>query len=155
MKNRFSGVRSSNTEKNILINNNFIIANVLNINTIFIGMMIVVVDYGIGNISSIINMVKKAGGQAVYTSSENEILQADKLILVGVGSFDTGMKNINESGLKPILDQKVLVDKTPVLGICLGMQLMTKGSEEGSLPGLGWIDGCTYKFPIVSKLFAL
>ncbi len=108
--------------------------------------MIVVVDYEIGNIGSIINMVKKVGGHAVCSSDKDEIKDADKLILAGVGSFDTGVINLENKNLIPLLEEKVLDDKIPILGICLGMQLMTKGSEEGNLPGLGWIDAQTVRF---------
>lgn len=108
--------------------------------------MIVVVDYGLGNIGSILNMIKKVGGKANCSSNIKEINDADKLILAGVGSFDTGIKNLNEKGLIPILSQRANKEKVPILGICLGMQLMTKNSQEGILPGLGWIDAVTKKF---------
>ena len=108
--------------------------------------MIVIVDYGIGNIGSIVNMIKKAGEKAVCSSNHEEIESADKLILSGVGSFDTGIKNIEDRDLRQILDKKVLKEKIPILGICLGMQLMTKSSEEGGLKGLSWVDAVTLKF---------
>lgn len=108
--------------------------------------MIAVVDYGMGNLGSILNMLKKVGAQATVTSDKAVIENADKLILPGVGAFDTGMKNLNRLGLVPILHRKVVDEKTPVLGICLGMQLLTKGSEEGDCQGLGWIDAETLKF---------
>ena len=108
--------------------------------------MIVIVDYGMGNLGSIQNMIKKAGGTAVISSKIEDIERADKLILPGVGAFDTGVKNMDQLGLRPVLNQKVLKEKTPTLGICLGMHLMTRRSEEGTLPGFGWIDGETVKF---------
>lgn len=109
--------------------------------------MIVVIDYGIGNIASVLNMFKKIGAKDVCVSSDNSIIEkADKLLLPGVGSFDAGMNNLEKSGLIPILNNKVLIEKTPILGICLGMQLLTQKSEEGIKPGLGWIDGETLKF---------
>jgi imidazole glycerol-phosphate synthase subunit HisH len=108
--------------------------------------MIVIVDYGMGNIGSILNMLKKAGEAATISSDVHEIGEADKLILPGVGAFDTGMRNLQALGLLEVLHDKVLNDKTPTLGICLGMQLLTKGSEEGTLPGLGWIEGETVRF---------
>lgn len=74
------------------------------------------------------------------------IERADKLILPGVGAFDNGMKNLEERGLIPLLSAKVLGDKTPILGLCLGMQLFTKRSEEGQLPGLGWLEAKTVRF---------
>jgi imidazole glycerol-phosphate synthase subunit HisH len=107
---------------------------------------IVIIDYGMGNVGSIANMLKKIGREALVTSDHNLIRKADKLVLPGVGSFDYGMHNLIEGGLIPLLHEKVLVQKTPVLGICLGMQLLTKGSEEGELEGLGWIDAQTERF---------
>jgi glutamine amidotransferase len=91
-------------------------------------------------------MLKKIGVRATITSSAEAVRQADKLILPGIGAFDPGMARLNESGLVPALNEKVLVEKTPTLGICLGMQLMTCGSEEGVLPGLGWVEARTVRF---------
>ena len=108
--------------------------------------MIVVVDYGLGNLGSIVNMLKKIGAQSIISSASKDIEAADKLILSGVGSFDTGMQNIYELGLKKMLEQKVRHEKIPILGICLGMQLLTQKSEEGRCAGLGWINAETRKF---------
>lgn len=108
--------------------------------------MIVIVDYGMGNLKSIQNMFKKVGVSATISASHDEIMAADKLILPGVGAFDNAMKNLNEMKLIPVLNEKVLEKKTPTLGICLGMQLLTERSEEGTLPGLGWIKGETKRF---------
>ena len=108
--------------------------------------MIAIVDYGMGNLGSIFNMLKKLGMPSKITSDRAEITAADKLILPGVGAFDTAMRRLVESGLKDVLDEQVLGKKIPTLGVCLGMQLLTEGSEEGSLPGLGWIKGTTKKF---------
>jgi len=108
--------------------------------------MITIVDYDMGNIGSISNMIKKLGYKNIITSSPKEIDKANRLILPGVGSFDSGMKNLINLKLIEILNKKVLLDKTPILGICLGMQLMTNTSEEGSLDGFGWIDADTEKF---------
>lgn len=108
--------------------------------------MIAIIDYGMGNLGSIANMIKKVGYKCIITSDLEEIKTASKLILPGVGSFDNGMKNLADLGMIEVLNQKVLIDKTPILGICLGMQLMTKSSEEGKLSGLGWIDAQTKKF---------
>jgi glutamine amidotransferase len=108
--------------------------------------MIVVIDYGMGNLGSIANMIKKVGHKCIITSDLEEIKKATNLILPGVGSFDNGMRNLAELGMIEVLSQKILIEKTPILGICLGMQLMTKSSEEGILAGLGWIDAQTKKF---------
>ena len=109
--------------------------------------MIAIVDYGLGNLGSIQNMLKKVGfNNSIITNKASEIENADKIILPGVGAFDAGMEKINQSGLLQSLNKAVLEDKKPTLGICLGMQLLTKGSEEGVLPGLGWIDAYTHRF---------
>ena len=110
--------------------------------------MIAIVDYGLGNLGSIKNMLKKIGADSVITTDHTVIAAADKLILPGVGSFDNGMKNLKELGLIDLLNKKVLEDKTPVLGICLGMQLITQKSEEGSEPGLGWLDAEAIRFKV-------
>ena len=108
--------------------------------------MIAIIDYGLGNLRSILNMLKKIGCPAVITNSAGEIEQADKMILPGVGAFDVAMKNINKLGLLEILNHKVLEQKTPILGICLGMQLLANSSQEGALPGLGWVDAQVVRF---------
>ena len=108
--------------------------------------MIVIIDYGMGNVGSIVNMLKKIGTEATITSSRADIQQADKLILPGVGAFDHGMQNLAELELIDILNEKILNEKIPVLGICLGMQLLTTCSEEGVLPGLNWIHAETKRF---------
>jgi glutamine amidotransferase len=111
--------------------------------------MIVVIDCGVGNIGSILSMGRKTG--ADFTASRDPIVvaRADKLILPGVGAFDSGMNKLRESGLIPILNERVLVDQVPILGICLGLQFFTRGTEEGRLPGLNWIAAQTrrFKFP--------
>lgn len=108
--------------------------------------MITIIDYGAGNIGSIQNMIKRMGGECVISNCPNEISNAQKLILPGVGSFDHGMKNLKKSNLIEILRKKVFEHNTPILGICLGMQLMTLGSEEGDEPGLGFINARVKKF---------
>lgn len=109
-------------------------------------MDLIIVDYGMGNLGSISNMLKKIGHQCVITSSKELIKSASKLILPGVGSFDRAMDNLDKLDLINVLTNKVQVEKTPVLGICLGMQLLGLRSEEGLNPGLGWIDGEVIKF---------
>jgi imidazole glycerol-phosphate synthase subunit HisH len=104
-----------------------------------------IVDYGLGNLKSVQNMVQHLGYESVITRDPGELEKARKLILPGVGSFDYGMECLNAS-LRPVLDRLVLESKVPVLGICLGAQLMTKSSEEGTSAGLGWIDGQTVAF---------
>lgn len=108
--------------------------------------MIVIIDYGLGNLGSIRNMLKKIGVECEVTSDRDKIQAAQKLLLPGVGSFDNGMRNLADLKLIEVLEKKVLQEKTPILGICLGMQLLTKRSDEGTLPGLGWIDAETLKF---------
>ncbi|WP_421941594.1 imidazole glycerol phosphate synthase subunit HisH [Pedobacter sp.] len=108
--------------------------------------MITIIDYGMGNLGSVLNMFKKVGATAKVSSDLNEISKAEKILLPGVGAFDTAMRKINEGELKAVLDHKALVEKVPVLGICLGMQLLTNNSEEGELDGLGWIDAETLDF---------
>jgi imidazole glycerol-phosphate synthase subunit HisH len=108
--------------------------------------MIVIADYGMGNLGSVLNMFKKVGAPAMISSDLDVISKAPKILLPGVGSFDAAMQKIDESGMKEVLNQKALVEKVPVLGICLGMQLLTNFSEEGTLPGLGWIDGAAHHF---------
>ena len=109
--------------------------------------MITIVDYGMGNLGSILNMFKRIGVKAVITTEPEAIRSAEKILLPGVGAFDVAMTHINGSGLREILEQKAKVERIPILGICLGMQLFTRGSEEGELPGLGWIPGETKRFP--------
>ena len=108
--------------------------------------MITIVDYGVGNLGSIINMLKKVGAKAQASSDPDVLRKAEKLILPGVGAFDAGMRKLNEAGLVPLLNELVLEKKVPVIGLCLGMQLMTKKSEEGVEAGLGWIDAETVRF---------
>jgi glutamine amidotransferase len=108
--------------------------------------MITILDYGMGNVKSILNIIYKVGGEATISSDIDKIMDAEKIILPGIGSFDVGIKNLTEQGLIPVLNKKVLEEKTPFLGICLGMQLITQRSEEGKLNGLGWINAETDKF---------
>lgn len=108
--------------------------------------MIAIVNYGLGNLTSILNMCRRVGTDAVITADETEIRQADKLILPGVGHFKKGMDNLRDLGLQVLLNELVLEQKKPILGICLGAQLMTMHSEEGDVDGLQWINAKTVRF---------
>lgn len=111
--------------------------------------MIAIINYGIGNLLSVKNMLKKAGmTDVVITDNESEVAKADKIILPGVGHFDYGMRKLKDSPCFEIMNKKALEEKVPVLGICLGAQLLTNGSEEGVEKGLGWIDADTIGFQI-------
>lgn len=109
-------------------------------------MSITIVDYGVGNLGSIQNMLKKLGADSIVASDASAIESATKLVLPGVGAFDAGMSQLNDSGLRAALDAAVLERNLPVAGICLGMQMMTEGSEEGRIPGLGWVPARTTRF---------
>lgn len=108
--------------------------------------MNVIVDYGCGNPASVQNMLKKVGAPSVISSSPEDILKAGRIIFPGVGSFDQGAENIRSRGIAEALGQRVLDDGVPILGICLGLQLFARGSEEGTCPGLGWIEGDVVQF---------
>lgn len=108
--------------------------------------MITIVDYDTGNLRSISNMLRVLGVASCITNVPEQIEAATKLILPGVGHFDYGMTKLKQSGILDLLNEKVLVEKTPVLGICLGAQLLTRRSDEGTERGLGWIDAETRRF---------
>lgn len=108
--------------------------------------MVVIIDYGMGNVGSIKNMLSVIRVESTITSDPHIIKTAEKLILPGVGSFDKAIENLSRLGLISILNEVVLQKKIPILGICLGMQLFSRYSEEGELPGLGWIDAETIRF---------
>lgn len=113
--------------------------------------MIAVLNYGVGNINSVINMLKKAGAEAKFALTKDDLADATHLILPGVGHFDACMRAFNKSGLRDIVEEKVFDQKMPVLGICVGHQMLYAGSEEGIEKGLGWLEGDVVKFDI-SKL---
>lgn len=109
-------------------------------------MIVGIIDYGVGNIGSIQNMIKKIGYDSIVSSDPNIINKADKLLLPGVGAFDYAINKLKEYKLFDLLNVEVLINKKPILGICLGMQIMTNGSEEGSEEGFGWVDAYVHKF---------
>jgi glutamine amidotransferase len=111
-------------------------------------MKLVVVDAGIGNLGAIPNMLKRIGASATVTNERSQIEAADRLILPGVGAFDPAMQTLNDLGIVDALTEKATVERVPILGVCLGMQLLFERSEEGSLPGLGWISGRVMKFAL-------
>jgi glutamine amidotransferase len=108
--------------------------------------MITIIDYGMGNLGSIANMLKYLGEDCLITREVRLIQESSSIILPGVGHFDKAMQNIRELGLDETIRKKALEDKVPIMGICLGMQLMCNSSEEGSAAGLGLIDAEVKKF---------
>lgn len=113
--------------------------------------MIRIVDFGMGNLGSIVNMLRKIGAKACEVTSDlDRIAQADKLILPGVGNFRRGMTNLRERGLIEPLQHAAMARGVPILGICLGMQMLTRSSEEGHEKGLGWIPADTRRFNFVA-----
>lgn len=108
--------------------------------------LITIVDYGMGNIGSIVNMIKKIGCQYQVANNEKTLKNARKIILPGVGAFDQGMLNLEKRGMLKTLNDLVINEEIPILGICLGMQLMTRKSEEGNEKGLSWFDAETIRF---------
>jgi len=110
-----------------------------------------VLDSGIGNIKSVCNMIVKVGGNVDIISSPEKIANANAIIMPGVGAFDYAMKTLSSNGWIDALSKHTLIKKKTILGICLGMQIMTRGSEEGTLDGLGFVEADTVKFNFVSK----
>lgn len=108
--------------------------------------MIAILDYGIGNVSSIKNMLKRIGIDSVITPDKGDVESAAKIILPGVGSFDYCMKQLKASAFYDTLLDRVLVHKVPVLGVCVGCQMLMESSEEGVEEGLGWVKGKVVKF---------
>lgn len=112
--------------------------------------MVGILDYGIGNVGSIRNMLKKAGAQSLIVHTANELATCEKLILPGVGAFDDGMDRLDGSGMRAALDDAVRQGK-PVLGICLGMQMLGLSSEEGKREGLGYIPFHNIRFRLADQ----
>jgi len=103
--------------------------------------MITIVDYGLGNIRAFLNVYRRLNIDAATATSAAELRTATKVILPGVGSFDHAMEKLSASGMREVLDDLALRQRVPVLGVCVGMQILGNGSDEGRLSGLGWIDG--------------
>ena len=110
--------------------------------------MIGIVDYGLGNISAFANIYKQLNVPFKPVKSADDFTAVSKLILPGVGAFDYAMQLLNESGMRDKLDDMVLNQKVPVLGVCVGMQIMADSSEEGVMPGLGWVSGSVRKIDV-------
>ena len=108
--------------------------------------MIVIVDYGVGNLTSVQNMFRKSGNAAIISNNVKEIEQCTKILLPGMGAFDNCMFKLQQSALLPVIEKKVLEEKIPLLGICVGLQMLMQSSEEGNCAGLGWVKGKTVKF---------
>ena len=113
--------------------------------------MITIINYGLGNIRSFVNLYERLNIKTKIANTAKDIESASKIILPGVGAFDYAMTMLNKSGMKDELENKVLIEKLPVLGICVGMQILGNGSDEGSMPGLGWINGYNKKFEVKEK----
>ena len=112
--------------------------------------MIGIIDYGLGNVQAFVNIYKRLNIPTTLVTSVESLVQADHVILPGVGSFDWAMQRLERTGLRQALDEQVLEKNVPVLGVCVGMQMMARTSEEGSEPGLGWIDGAVKRFSLTS-----
>jgi glutamine amidotransferase len=114
-----------------------------------------IVDYGVGNIQAFLNMFNRLGIPAERARAPQEMEQATRLVLPGVGAFDHAMQLLNDSGLRPTLERMVGAQQVPVLGVCVGMQMLAAGSEEGSLPGLNWVPGRVRAFASAAQSAAL
>jgi glutamine amidotransferase len=108
--------------------------------------MITIVDYGVGNISAFVHLFNRINVPVKLAKTKEDLVGSKKLILPGVGHFDHAMTQLNNSGMRETLDKLVLTDRIPVIGICVGMQMMANNSDEGDMNGLKWIDGTVRKF---------
>jgi imidazole glycerol-phosphate synthase subunit HisH len=114
--------------------------------------MVCVIDYGLGNIGSLVNMCRFIGMETTVGSDKDTISKSDFLILPGVGTFDKAISNVKSYGLKDFLNEEVIEKKKPILGLCLGAQIMLENSEEGELEGFGWVGGNVVKFKQASDI---
>ncbi|MEX3772202.1 imidazole glycerol phosphate synthase subunit HisH [Pseudomonas sp. MYb118] len=117
--------------------------------------MITIIDYGLGNIQAFVNVYKRLHIPVTVAKNAEELTGATKLILPGVGAFDHAMQRLNDSGMRQALDDLVLKKGVPVIGICVGMQMLAESSDEGQLPGLGWIPGRVRGFSATENLVDL
>ncbi len=108
--------------------------------------MICIVDYGVGNIQAFLNLFKRIGIDAARAENPAQLRDATRLVLPGVGHFDHAMQRLNESGMRPKLEELVLGAQVPVMGVCVGMQMLARGSDEGRLEGLNWVPGRVRSF---------
>ncbi len=119
--------------------------------------MITIINYGLGNIRAFVNVYERLNIKTKIANCAEDIKDASKIILPGVGAFDFAMSQLNASGMREELEKQVLTNKIPIMGICVGMQMLAKSSDEGNLEGLGWIDGVvklfdTTKIPYKTRL---
>lgn len=112
---------------------------------------VTLVDYGVGNVRAFLKVFERLGIPAALGATPSALSEARRLILPGVGAFDWAMARLNASGLRPTLERRVLEDHVPVLGVCVGFQMMARRSEEGALPGLGWLAADVVRFPGVDR----
>lgn len=113
---------------------------------------LVIVDYGTGNLNSVKKMMDRMKVDSIISSDPKDFINCQKIILPGIGHFGKAMSKLNEMNLLDTLHEAVLVKQIPILGICLGMQLMAKKSEEGNVEGLGWFDSEVIKFNVSNKI---
>ena len=113
--------------------------------------MIAIIDYKMGNLGSIQKAFKRLNKDTIISNNPSDLMKADKLILPGVGNFERGINNLDQLNLRQLLNELVIEKKVPILGICLGMQLMCNFSEEGNKEGLGWIDAEVIKFKLNNR----
>lgn len=114
--------------------------------------MIAIVDHGMGNLGSVRNMLKRVGAPSIQTADRDKIGHAEKIVLAGIGGFDGAMERLQELGVVDVLTERAMEGRTPVLGVCLGMQLMAHRSAEGEMGGLGWIDAEVERFRFDGEL---